>query len=58
MLLVAAVVVGVLGHMLLPRLLVWILIAMLVWAAVTIFWRTIDHQFRTLLSHAAPAGAW
>jgi hypothetical protein len=47
-LLVAAVVAGVLGHMVLPQMLVWLLIGILVWAAVTIFWRTIDHQFRTL----------
>jgi len=45
---------GVFGHLLLPRLLVWILIAILVWAAVTIFWRTIDHQFRTLPPEHAP----
>ena len=53
-LLVVAVVAGVFGHLLLPRLLVWILIAILVWAAVTIFWRTIDHQFRTLPPEHAP----
>ena len=47
-LLVAAVAAGVFGHVLLPRLLVWILIAILVWAAVTVFWRTVNHQFRRL----------
>jgi hypothetical protein len=40
--LVAAVMVGALGHSLLPQLLVWLLFAMLVWAAGTIWFRTID----------------
>lgn len=40
--LVAAVMVGVLGHLLLPRILVWLLFVMLVWAAGTIWFRTID----------------
>ena len=40
--LVAAVMVGALGHLLLPRILVWLLAVMLVWAAGTIWFRTID----------------
>jgi hypothetical protein len=40
--LVVAVVAGVLGHLLLPRILVWLLVAMLIWAAVTTWLRTID----------------
>jgi hypothetical protein len=46
--LAAAVVAGVLGHTMLPRILVWLLIAVLVWAAVTIWCRTIDLRMRTL----------
>jgi hypothetical protein len=40
-LLVAAVLVGVLGYLLLPRILVSLLFVMLIWAAGTISFRTI-----------------
>jgi hypothetical protein len=47
----AAVVVGVLGHLLVPQLLVWLLVVMLIWAAGTAWFRTVDPgkgRFRTL----------
>jgi hypothetical protein len=49
---VAALVVGVLGHLLVPELLVWVLVVMLIWAAGTVWFRTIDPEerpFRTLV---------
>jgi hypothetical protein len=47
-LLILALAAGLAGHLLLPRILVWLLVAILIWAAATLWLRTVTWRKGTL----------